>query len=60
MWSLVADKKECKGDEVYGGILETLEDCGTETSKLVVGDKYVGTLGEDPKACWDNNSLDFS
>ena len=27
MWPLVAEKKECKGEEVYGGTLKTLEDC---------------------------------
>ena len=27
LWTLVAEEKECKGDEVQRGTLKTLEDC---------------------------------
>ena len=34
MWKLVADKKECNGDELFAGNLATLEDCANTCSKI--------------------------
>ena len=34
MWKLVAEKKECTGDELFAGNLATLQDCANTCSKI--------------------------
>ena len=58
MWKLVADKKECKGDELYAGTFATLEDCANKCLKISSMFAYgTNDFTSDKKRhrCWNSN-----